>query len=104
MLDLLAKMVRWGFGGSSGNGKQYVSWLHLADMSRIFLAAIERDDLEGASNAAAPNPVTNAEFMRELRRSLHRPWSPPAPEWAVRLGSVFLGTEARLALEGRRAA
>jgi uncharacterized protein (TIGR01777 family) len=101
-LSVLAKMARWGFGGSAGNGKQYVSWLHLADMNRIFLAAIERDDLEGAFNAAAPNPVTNTEFMRELRRSLHRPWSPPAPEWAVRLGSFFLKTEPRLALEGRR--
>jgi uncharacterized protein (TIGR01777 family) len=101
-LRVLAKMVRWGFGGSAGNGKQYVSWLHIADMNRIFLSAIERNDLEGAFNASAPNPVTNAEFMRELRRVLHRPWSPPAPEWAVRLGSRFLGTEARLALEGRR--
>ena len=101
-LKVLAKMVRWGFGGSAGNGKQYVSWLHLADMNRIFLAAIERDDLEGAFNAAAPNPVTNADFMRELRRTLHRPWSPSALEWAVRMGSLFLKTEPRLALEGRR--
>ena len=102
-LTVLAKMVRWGFGGSAGNGKQYVSWLHIADMNRIFLAAIEREELEGAYNASALNPVTNAEFMCELRRALHRPWSPPAPGWAVRFGSRFLGTEARLALEGRRA-
>src|SRR5258705_8984851 len=101
MLDLLAKMVRWGFGGSSGNGKQYVSWLHLADMNRIFMGAIERDDLEGAFNASAPNPVTNTEFMRELRRALHRPWSPPAPVWAVRVGAWLMKTDARLALTGR---
>ena len=103
-LPVLAKLVRWGLGGSAGSGKQYVSWLHIADMNRIFLAAIEREELEGAFNAAAPNPVTNGQFMRELRQTLHRPWSPPAPEFAVRFGSLLLKTEARLALEGRRAA
>jgi len=42
--------------------------------------------------------------MRELRRALHRPWSPPAPEWAVKLGSRLMGTEPSLALTGCRVA
>jgi NAD dependent epimerase/dehydratase family enzyme len=56
----------------------------------------------GVFNATGPNPVTNVEFMRELRRALHRPWSPPAPVWAVKLGSRWMETEPSLALTGRR--
>jgi len=103
-LSVLAKVVRTGLGGRAGSGRQYISWLHIADMNRMFLAALEREDLEGVFNATGPEPVTNAEFMRELRRALHRPWSPPAPAWAVRVGSWFLRTEACLALTGRRCA
>lgn len=103
-LSVLAKVVRAGMGGRAGSGRQYVSWLHIADMNRMFLDAIERDDFDGVFNASGPNPVTNEEFMRELRRAMHRPWSPPAPEWALRLGSWVLRTEACLALTGRRCA
>jgi NAD dependent epimerase/dehydratase family enzyme len=70
----------------------------------MFIEAVERDELAGTFNAVGPNPVTNREFMRELRRVLHRPWSPPAPEWAVKLGSRLLGTEPSLALTGCRVA
>ena len=69
-------------------------------MNRMFLDAIEREDLSGAFNATGPNPATNAEFMRELRRALHRPWSPPAPVWAVHFGSWLMRTEPSLALTG----
>ncbi|MGD0743628.1 MAG: TIGR01777 family oxidoreductase [Verrucomicrobiota bacterium] len=103
-LSVLGKLTRWFLGGAAGNGRQYVSWIHLADLNRMFIAAIELDDLAGTFNATAPNPVTNAEFMAELRRALRRPWSPPAPEWAVRFGSRLMGTEPSLALTGRRCA
>ena len=46
--------------------------------------------------------MTNREFMRELRRTLHRPWSPPAPAFAVRIASRLMGTEPSLALAGCR--
>jgi len=76
--------------------------LHLADLTQMFLWALEREDLEGAFNATSPQPVPNAEFMRTLRSTLHRPWSPPIPGLAVRLGAFFLGTEAELVLTSRR--
>jgi NAD dependent epimerase/dehydratase family enzyme len=57
--------------------------------------------MTGVFNASGPNPATNAEFMRELRRALHRPWSPPAPALAVRLGAWLMGSDGRLALTGR---
>jgi len=101
-LSVLGKLTRWFLGGSAGNGRQYMSWIHLADMNQMLLDAIERDEVNGIFNATGPNPVTNAEFMRELRRALHRPWCPPAPVWAVKLGSRWMQTEASLALTGRR--
>ena len=103
-LPILAGLTKWYLGGTAGSGKQFISWIHAGDLSRIFIEAIERDELKGTFNAAGPNPVTNREFMRELRRALHRPWSPPAPEWAVKLGSRLMGAEPSLALTGCRVA
>ena len=101
-LPILARMTRWFLGGSAGNGKQYMSWIHLHDLVRMFAESAARQDWSGAFNAVAPNPVTNNEFMRHLRRALHRPWSPPAPALAVALGAKLMDTEPSLALEGCR--
>jgi hypothetical protein len=103
-LPVLARLTKLFLGGRAGGGKQFISWIHLADLTRLFLDAIERDELSGTFNAVAPNPVTNSEFMRELRRALHRPWSPPAPVWAVKLGARLMNSEPSLALDGCRAA
>ena len=97
-LGLLGRLTRWFLGGQVGSGRQYISWIHITDLARMVLASIENPELSGIFNATAPNPVTNAEFMRELRRALHRPWSPPVPEFAARIGSWLMGTEASLAL------
>ncbi len=103
-LGTLAGLTRLFLGGSVGSGRQYISWIHNADLARMFEWAIEREEVSGAYNVTGPNPVTNAEFMRELRRVLGRPWSPPVPAWAVGIGAWAMGTEASLALEGRRCA
>ncbi|HEY4301000.1 MAG TPA: TIGR01777 family oxidoreductase [Candidatus Didemnitutus sp.] len=104
-LGPLARLVRRFLGGSVGPGRQYVSWLHEDDMNAVFVDAIERDDFAGAYNICTPNPVPNAELMRELRRVLRRPWSPPAPTWAVRIAARwFMRTDPELALTGRRCA
>jgi hypothetical protein len=103
-LPVLAKLTKWFLGGSVGNGKQFISWVHIADLTRMFVDAIEHENLKGTFNAVAPNPVTNAEFMRELRHALRRPWSPPAPEWAVKFGSRLMKSEPSLALAGCRCA
>jgi hypothetical protein len=102
-LPVFARLTKLFLGGRAGGGKQIISWIHLADLTRLFLDAIERDELSGTFNAVAPNPVTNSEFMRELRRALHRPWSPPAPVWAVKLGGRLMNSEPSLALAGCRA-
>lgn len=101
-LGRLSGLARAGLGGTVGSGRQYISWLHVADMNAIFRAAIERDDMRGVYNATGPAPVPNREFMRALRGVLGRGWSPPAPAFAVHIGARFMGTEASLALTGRR--
>ena len=74
----------------------------MSDLIRMFIQAIGDRSLTGTFNATAPNPVRNSEFMRELRRVLHRPRSPPVPEFAARIGSALMGTEASLALVSQR--
>ena len=101
-LPVLARLTRRFLGGQAGNGKQFVSWIHLKDLTRIFSESLRRADLTGTFNAVAPGPVTNKEFMRQLRRVLRRPWSPPVPGWAIKMGARFMGTDPSLALEGCR--
>jgi len=104
-LPILAHLTKWFLGGAAGSGKQYISWIHLADLTQMFMQAIEPDNyLAGTYNAVAPNPATNAEFMCTLRRTLYRPWCPPVPAWAVKLGSRLTQTEPSLALDGCRCA
>jgi len=101
-LEVLGRLTRWFLGGQVGSGRQYISWIHITDLSRMVLASIENQEFSGTFNATSPAPVTNAEFMRELRRALHRPWSPSVPEFAARIGSWLMGTEAGLALVSQR--
>lgn len=98
----LARLARAYMGGTIGDGHQYISWMHLRDWCRVVLWCIEHEEAEGVFNATGPAPVTNAEFMCELRCALKRPWSPRVPAWLVRLGSMLLRTEPDLALTGRR--
>ena len=101
-LPVLTKLVKFFLGGAVGTGKQFISWIHLADLVQMFVVAVEDENLSGTFNAVAPNAVANGEFMRELRRALHRPWSPPAPEFAVKLGARLMGSEPSLALVSQR--
>ena len=101
-LPRLARLVRWGLGGQAGHGRQGISWFHEQDMNRIFARAISDDGMQGAYIATAPKPVSNAEFMRELRRVLHMPIGLPALTWMVRLGApLVMRTDPEMALYGR---
>jgi uncharacterized protein (TIGR01777 family) len=103
MLPMLANLTRWFLGGAAGNGKQYISWIHLTDLIQLFLQAIEPENyFDGTFNAVAPNPATNAEFMRALRHNFYRPWCPPVPALAIKLISRLIQTEPALILNGCR--
>jgi len=99
---VMAGLTKKFLGGAAGNGRQYMSWIHLADLAQMFVATVERGNLNGTFNAVAPNPVTNNEFMRELRGAMHRPWSPPVPVFALKLGARLMGTDPSLALVSQR--
>ena len=100
-LPKLAALARFGLGGTVGSGRQGISWIHEHDMNRLFLRAIEDERMSGAYVATAPNPVSNAEFMRELRRALGMPVGVPAMRWMVRAAAPLLQTDPELALLGR---
>ncbi|XKH60356.1 TIGR01777 family oxidoreductase [Halomonas sediminis] len=96
----LQKMLppfKLGLGGRFGNGKQYMPWIHREDLVRAILFLLERDDLDGAFNGSAPNPVTNAEFTQTLAHKLKRPAVLPVP--AIALETIF-GEMSRLLLTG----
>jgi len=84
-LKKLLPAFRVGLGGRLGSGRQWMSWISLRDAIRVLLFLMEREDLAGAFNLTAPNPVTNARFTRELARALHRPALLPIPVAALRL-------------------
>ncbi|WP_417386611.1 TIGR01777 family oxidoreductase [Gimesia sp.] len=101
-LSRLSKLVRWGLGGTVGSGQQGMSWIHELDMNRLFFRAIIDDSMQGAYLATAPEPVSNAEFMRALRKALKRPIGLPAASWMVRIGApLLMKTDPELALYGR---
>jgi uncharacterized protein len=100
-LRRLATLARFGLGGTVGGGQQGISWIHELDMNRLFARAITDDRMSGAYLATAPTPVSNAEFMRELRRAIGTPIGLPTPSWMVRLAAPVLRTDPELALYGR---
>src|SRR2546422_6217409 len=100
--DILLRLVRLGLGGQAGDGRQYMSWIHGRDLVRAMLWLIEHDDLEGPVNLTAPNPLTNAEFMRALRSAWGMSFGLPATEWMLELGAFVLQSETELILKSRR--
>jgi uncharacterized protein len=100
--DTLLTLVMCGLGGSAGNGRQYVSWIHDQDFVRAVYWLIERDEIEGPVNVAAPNPIPNCEFMRALRSAAGISFGLPSTPLMLELGAFFLGTETELILKSRR--
>jgi uncharacterized protein (TIGR01777 family) len=101
-LPRLALLARCFLGGRIGHGRQGISWIHERDMDALFVRAIEDQDMRGAYLATAPNPVSNARFMRSLRRAMGVPFGLPAARWMVRIGApLLLRTDPELATLGR---
>jgi len=98
----LRLLTRMGLGGRAGHGRQGISWIHERDMNRLFEFALTNDEMRGAYVASAPQPVSNADFMRSLRRLAKRPIGLPAASWMIRLGARWImNTDPELILLGR---
>jgi uncharacterized protein len=101
-LARLRMLVRLRLGGAVGAGTQGMSWIHELDLNRLFERALVDATMRGMYLATAPNPVSQREFMRELRRALGVGLGLPATEWMVRFGARrLLQTDPELALYGR---
>jgi uncharacterized protein (TIGR01777 family) len=102
VFDVLLRLVRCGMGGTAGDGRQYVSWIHEQDFVRAVVWLIGHEEMDGAVNLSAPNPLPNAEFMRQLRRAWGARLGLPASRWMLEVGALFLRTETELVLKSRR--
>jgi uncharacterized protein (TIGR01777 family) len=99
-LGQLEGLFKWYIGGPLGSGKQWISWIHLSEMVRVLLLAIDQDALSGPVNVVAPEPVRMNEFAHTLGRALGRPAVLRTPALALRL--VLGKGLAELLLTGQR--
>ena len=102
VLDVLARLARVGLGGPIAGGRQYVSWIHERDFVCAVEFLLEREELDGPVNVAAPLPLPQRDFMAALRAAMGVPVRLPATAWMVRVGAIFLRTDAELVLKSRR--
>jgi len=100
--DVLLRLVRFGLGGTEGDGRQYISWIHDLDFARAVDWLIEHPTLSGPVILAAPHPLPNADFLRNLRAAWGTPLGLPALNWMLEIGALFLQTETELILKSRR--
>ncbi|MFW6287040.1 MAG: TIGR01777 family oxidoreductase [Candidatus Sumerlaeota bacterium] len=84
-LKAMLPIFRLGLGGPVGGGRQWVSWVALADATRAIRHIIRTPSISGPVNIASPEPVRQKDFAKALGRTLHRPTILPAPAFAVRL-------------------
>lgn len=98
-LPLPLNPYKLGAGGPMGSGQQWVSWIHLDDVIGLLAWAMKNDQVKGACNVTAPNPVTNADLAHTLGRIFHRPTFVPVPAFALR---ALLGEFAESLLTGQK--
>jgi uncharacterized protein (TIGR01777 family) len=102
VFPVLRRLARFGLGGKMDDGRQFVSWIHEEDFCRAIEWIISNENLNGAINIAAPNPLTNRETMRLIRDACGVPFGLPATKWMLELGAIFLRTETELIIKSRR--
>jgi uncharacterized protein (TIGR01777 family) len=98
-LARLLPVFRLGLGGPIGNGRQWVSWIHVDDVVALILHCLENDDISGPVNGVTPQPVTNLDFTKALAGALGVPARLPVPRWALR---TMLGQMSELATQSQR--
>jgi uncharacterized protein (TIGR01777 family) len=99
---MVLRLVRMGVGGAWGSERQYMSWIHELDFFRAIEFLIEREDISGVVNLAAPNPLPNQQFLAELRQAWGIRFGLPAYDWMLSVGAMLMRTETELLLKSRR--
>ncbi|MGJ8672605.1 TIGR01777 family oxidoreductase [Rubritalea sp.] len=98
---VLQKLARLGLGGKMGSGKQMVSWITDLDFARAVEWLAKNPNADGTYNVSAPNPVTNTELMKLIRKSVECRFGLPATKWMLEVGAFFMRTETELILKSR---
>jgi uncharacterized protein (TIGR01777 family) len=97
-LKELAQPVKMYVGSPLGTGRQYMSWIHIDDVCRMFMFALEQESLSGAFNATGPYAVTNRDFTHRVAAVLNKPvWLPAVPAFVLK---ALLGELASVVLYG----
>jgi uncharacterized protein (TIGR01777 family) len=97
-LKEMAKPIKMFVGAPLGTGKQLIGWIHIDDLCRMFIKAIEDESMQGVYNATGPYSVTNKELTRQIAKALHRPLLlPPVPSFVLQM---LLGEMANMVLYG----
>lgn len=102
VFSVLLGLARLGLGGPVAGGAQYVSWIHEHDFVRAVEFLIDRGDIAGPVNLAAPHPLPQRAFMRTLRSAWGVPVGLPATKWMAEVGAFALRTDTELLLKSRR--
>jgi uncharacterized protein (TIGR01777 family) len=102
IFDVLLRLVRFGLGGTNGDGRQFISWIHDEDFLGALRFVMAREDLAGPVNFAAPEPLPNREFLATLRRAWGARIGLPATRLMLEVGAIALRTETELILKSRR--
>ncbi|HTL52223.1 MAG TPA: TIGR01777 family oxidoreductase [Planctomycetota bacterium] len=102
IFDVLVGLTRKGLGGAIAGGRQYMSWIHERDFVAAVTFLLTRENISGPVNLVAPEPLPQREFMAILRQALGVRVGLPATAWMVKLGAIFMRTDAELVLKSRR--
>jgi NAD dependent epimerase/dehydratase family enzyme len=102
VFDVLLGLTRAGLGGPLGGGQQFVSWIHDRDLVRAIALLIEREDISGPVNLAAPGPLPQRDFMAALRSAWGARFGLPATKWMVGAGAFFFRTDPEILMKSRR--
>lgn len=99
-LKKLIPLFQFGLGGVLGDGQQWQPWIHIDDITKMYLWALDNPDAKGAYNAVAPTAVRNKEFTKVLAKSLGVRQGPPAPRFALK---AALGEMSSIVLDSQNA-
>lgn len=99
-LPEIVNPIRKGLGAPLGSGKQWMSWIHLQDVNKMYVFALENEQVRGTYNMTAPKPVTNAEITNTLAEILDKKlWLPNVPAFSLKL---LLGEMSALVLDSAK--
>ena len=98
---MLKTLTKLGMGGKQGEGNQMISWIHIRDLLNIVDLSIKNQWVNGVINCTSPEPITNEDFMRKLRKKNFLSFGFPTPAFLLKFGARLIGTESELILKSR---